>query len=179
MFGIRVSNFFQRVVLGGLADSNQATRNSKYRLLFDIGTAFRWDLFALVPPRLALVAFTISQPFLLNRFLAFLQDSNESVSVGYGLVAGYGFAFLGMAVSSFFALPLICTEYVEQISTGFYSHLNYRFITMLRGALVTAIYRKTTEVSIVALDNSAAVTLVRNCLLVVLLSSGKIFEPSH
>jgi len=31
---------------------------------------------------------------------------------------------------------------------------------MVRGALVTAIYQKTTEISIIALDNSAAVTLM-------------------
>jgi hypothetical protein len=31
---------------------------------------------------------------------------------------------------------------------------------MIRGSLVTAIFRKTTEVSITALDNSAAVTLM-------------------
>ncbi len=31
---------------------------------------------------------------------------------------------------------------------------------MIRGSLVTAIYRKTTEISITALDNSAAVTLM-------------------
>lgn len=31
---------------------------------------------------------------------------------------------------------------------------------MVRGALVTAIYRKTTEISITALDNSAAITLM-------------------
>jgi ATP-binding cassette subfamily C (CFTR/MRP) protein 1 len=31
---------------------------------------------------------------------------------------------------------------------------------MVRGALVTIIYRKTTEISIAALDNSAAVTLM-------------------
>ena len=31
---------------------------------------------------------------------------------------------------------------------------------MLRGSLVTAIYQKTTEISITALDNSAAVTLM-------------------
>ena len=31
---------------------------------------------------------------------------------------------------------------------------------MVRGSLVTAIYRKTTEISITALDNSAAVTLM-------------------
>ena len=42
----------------------------------------------------------------------------------------------------------------------FYSHRNYRFITMLRGSLVAAIYRKTTEISLTALDNSAAVTLM-------------------
>jgi ATP-binding cassette subfamily C (CFTR/MRP) protein 1 len=43
---------------------------------------------------------------------------------------------------------------------AFYSHRNYRFITMLRGSLVAAIYRKTTEISLTALDNSAAVTLM-------------------
>jgi ATP-binding cassette subfamily C (CFTR/MRP) protein 1 len=31
---------------------------------------------------------------------------------------------------------------------------------MARGSLVTAIYRKTTEISITALDNSGAVTLM-------------------
>lgn len=31
---------------------------------------------------------------------------------------------------------------------------------MLRGSLVTAVFRKTTEISITALDNSAAVTLM-------------------
>jgi len=31
---------------------------------------------------------------------------------------------------------------------------------MIRGVLVTAVYRKTTEISIIALDNSAAVTLM-------------------
>lgn len=31
---------------------------------------------------------------------------------------------------------------------------------MIRGSLVTAIYRKTTEISLTALDNSAAVTLM-------------------
>lgn len=31
---------------------------------------------------------------------------------------------------------------------------------MVRGSLVTAIYRKTTEISLTALDNSAAVTLM-------------------
>lgn len=49
---------------------------------------------------------------------------------------------------------------IVQVSTAFYSHQNYRFVTMIRGALVTAIYRKTTEISLTALDNSAAVTLM-------------------
>lgn len=49
---------------------------------------------------------------------------------------------------------------VLQISAAFYSHRNYRFVTIIRGSLVTAIYRKTTEISLTALDNSAAVTLM-------------------
>lgn len=47
-----------------------------------------------------------------------------------------------------------------QISNSLYFYRNARFFTMLRGILVSAIYTKTTEISITALDNSAAVTLM-------------------
>jgi hypothetical protein len=47
-----------------------------------------------------------------------------------------------------------------QISNSLYFYRNARFFTMLRGILVSAIYAKTTEISVTALDDSAAVTLM-------------------
>lgn len=44
---------------------------------------------------------------------------------------------------------------ISQISAAFYSHRNYRLVTIIRGSLVTTIYRK--EISLTAFDNSAAV----------------------
>jgi ATP-binding cassette subfamily C (CFTR/MRP) protein 1 len=39
-------------------------------------------------------------------------------------------------------------------------HMTYRFITSVRGTLVSMIYTKTIELSVTALDESAAVTLM-------------------
>lgn len=43
---------------------------------------------------------------------------------------------------------------------GFYWHRIHRASTTLRDILVSAIYQKTTQISITALDNKAAVTLM-------------------
>lgn len=104
---------------------------------------FTWQTFFPVLPRLALVAFTFCQPLLINRFLEYLQSPDESANIGYGLIGAYGVVYFGLA-----------------ISTGFYWHGVYRWLALVRGALVSAIYKKTTEISITALDNSAAVTLM-------------------
>lgn len=48
----------------------------------------------------------------------------------------------------------------QQISTGFYWHGVYRSATMLRGIIVSAVFRKTTEMSTTSLDDLAAVTLM-------------------
>ncbi|KAE9374191.1 canalicular multispecific organic anion transporter 1 [Stipitochalara longipes BDJ] len=118
---------------------------SKHRLLFETAITFKWELLAPVLPRLVLIAFTMCQPLLLNRFVGYLSalTGSETANVGYGLIAAYGVVYLGLAISA-----------------AFYSHRNYRFVTIIRGSLVTAIYRKTTEISLTALDNSAAVTLM-------------------
>jgi ATP-binding cassette subfamily C (CFTR/MRP) protein 1 len=77
----------------------QAGGNGNYRLLRDILVAFKWDVLAPVPPRIVLLGFTIAQPLLLNRFILFIQAPTQSVNIGYGLIASFGIAFLGMAVS--------------------------------------------------------------------------------
>lgn len=47
-----------------------------------------------------------------------------------------------------------------QFGTAWSQQFVYRFVSMVRGILVTTIYRKTTSVSIVGLDDAAAVTLM-------------------
>jgi ATP-binding cassette, subfamily C (CFTR/MRP), member 1 len=42
--------------------------------------------------------FTFCQPLLINRYLQFLQDPTESMSIGYGLLGAYGVVYLGLAV---------------------------------------------------------------------------------
>ncbi|EDN98254.1 hypothetical protein SS1G_13112 [Sclerotinia sclerotiorum 1980 UF-70] len=70
--------------------------------------------------------------------------SPENTS-GWALTGAFGIVFLGLAVSS-----------------GTYYHMAYRFNTAVRGSLVSLIYAKTVDLSITALDESVAVTLMAN-----------------
>ncbi|KAK6085810.1 ABC multidrug transporter [Seiridium cupressi] len=72
-----------------------------------------------------------------------IKGANETLNVGYGLIAAYGLVYVGMAISS-----------------AFYCHKAFRMATMLRGLLITAVFRKTTEINITASDNSVSVTLM-------------------
>lgn len=101
------------------------------------------SLYAIVVPRLALLAFTICQPLVLNRFLIFLDDDPESKNVGYGLIGAYGLVYFGIAGSQ-----------------ALYWHRNGRSVTMFRGILISAVFSKATEISITTADNNAPVTLM-------------------
>lgn len=119
------------------------SKPGKYRLMKTLYSMLIWQTLSPILPRLALVAFTFCQPLLINRFLGFLQSPEESINTGYGLIGAYAVVYLGLAVSN-----------------GFYWHGVYRWVALIRGALITGIYRKTTETSITSLDNAAAVTLM-------------------
>ncbi|KAI9736588.1 MAG: hypothetical protein M1818_006099 [Claussenomyces sp. TS43310] len=122
---------------------NKSSRQGKYKLAFVMVRLLKWPILSVIIPRLVLVAFTICQPLLLKTFLNFLQNPQQSQSIGYGLIGAYGLVYLGMA-----------------LSTGFYRHRSVRCLAIIRGTLVSAVFVKTTEISITALDNSAAVTLM-------------------
>jgi hypothetical protein len=64
-----------------------------------VSKSTKWVLLAPVIPRIALLAFTFCQPLLLRRFLQFLQDGDEKVNVGYGMIAAYALVYFGMSVS--------------------------------------------------------------------------------
>ncbi|KAG4438100.1 hypothetical protein IFR05_006421 [Cadophora sp. M221] len=95
-------------------------------------------------PRLCLIGFRYAQPLLLARTVNFV-GSEDRDSIGWGLAGAFGVVFVGMAVTS-----------------GSYYHMTYRFVTAVRGGLVGIVYRKTVDLSITALDESAAITLMSN-----------------
>lgn len=117
--------------------------NSSNRLLRSCLSALRWPLAGVVFPRLLQLAFTICQPLVLNRFLAFLERPEEDTNRGYGLIGAYGLVYLGIALSG-----------------AFYSHQAARAATMLRGILVSAVFARSTGLSATDVDNAAAVTLM-------------------
>ncbi|KAK2021657.1 ABC transporter [Colletotrichum zoysiae] len=115
----------------------------RHRLIRVCISTLKWQLLAVVLPRIFLLGFTICQPLVLNRFLEFLQNPSEHVSYGYALIGAYGLIYLGISISS-----------------SFYWHKAFRSLSMLRGVLVAAIYSKTTELRVAPGDDSAAVTLM-------------------
>ncbi|KAJ5642139.1 hypothetical protein N7490_006139 [Penicillium lividum] len=96
-----------------------------------------------VVPRLCQIGFRYAQPFLLTRTISFASDATQPDSVGWGLTGAFFIVLLGVAVSN-----------------GAYYHMTYRFVTCVRGSLVSLIYSKTVDLSITALDESVAVTLM-------------------
>ncbi|KAN0096080.1 putative ATP-binding cassette transporter [Hyaloscypha variabilis] len=95
-------------------------------------------------PRFCLIAFRYAQPFLLSRTSDFVK-SKDAKNIGWGLTGAFGIVFLGTAVVNVL-----------------YSHMTFRFSTAIRGTLVSMIYEKTVDLSITALDESAAITLMSN-----------------
>ncbi|KAH7118766.1 multidrug resistance-like protein [Dendryphion nanum] len=120
-----------------------AAQTSKPSLTKVIVKVLRWELIVPIFPRLALLGFAFCQPLLVGRLLQFLQNQQETIQTGYGLIGAYAVVYFGMSVS-----------------TSLFMHRSYKCLTMLRGTLVSAVYTKTTEISITALDNSAAVSLM-------------------
>jgi ABC-type multidrug transport system fused ATPase/permease subunit len=99
-------------------------------------------LFCIIP-RLLQIGFKNTQPFLLTRTIAFANDESQPDNIGWGLTGAFFIVLLGVAVSN-----------------GVFYHMTFRFVTSLRGSLVSIIYSKTVDLSVTALDESVAVTLM-------------------
>ncbi|KAH8884731.1 multidrug resistance-like protein [Thozetella sp. PMI_491] len=115
----------------------------KHRLIRVCLSTLKWPILSVVVPRLFLVVFTILQPLLLNSLLDFLQEADAPARIGYGLIGAYGLVYLGISLSA-----------------SFYSYRNYRFVAMLRGMLMSAVFAKCTDIKITTEDSAAPVTLM-------------------
>ncbi|KAH7198229.1 P-loop containing nucleoside triphosphate hydrolase protein [Fusarium flagelliforme] len=138
---------------------NQKVPAGKHRLILCCISTLRWPIVAVIVPRLALLAFTICQPLILNRLLVFLDDTSQPINIGYGLIGAYGLVYIGIALSQ-----------------ALYWHRNARSVTLLRGVLVSAVFSKATGLSTTATDDSAAVTLMSSDVDVIVRAVREIHE---
>jgi ABC-type multidrug transport system fused ATPase/permease subunit len=112
-------------------------------LLLALARSLGWSLFTPMPARLALSAFNFCQPLLINGVLSYLQSDTKSRKVGFGWMGATAIVYLGMSISQ-----------------ALYGYQRVRMQTMVRGFLVSAIFRKTTELKVTEVDNSASATLM-------------------
>ncbi|KAF4450560.1 ABC transporter [Fusarium austroafricanum] len=97
-------------------------------------------------PRLALLGFTFSQPFLIHTVLAYLvslKEGTENKNSAYGLIGAAIFIYTGIA-----------------LSTALYRYLHERALWMARGALAHCIYKKLLQSRVSDTSDSAALTLM-------------------
>ncbi|KAL4813733.1 P-loop containing nucleoside triphosphate hydrolase protein [Aspergillus spinulosporus] len=106
---------------------------------------FMWQICAAIPYRAFLVALNFCQPLLLHKSLSFTVEPVNSTTnnVGYGLIGAYILVYIGLG-----------------ITMGQQQHLTYRAITMVRGAIVSMVYRKACTLNLKDADPAESVTLM-------------------
>ncbi|GIJ86756.1 hypothetical protein Asppvi_005651 [Aspergillus pseudoviridinutans] len=115
-----------------------------YPLLLTTAVALKWALLSPVAPHIALIGFKYRQPLLLASVVNYVQlpDTDRDRKVGYGLIGATAIVYIGIAVS-----------------TGLYNLKVCRSTVMIRGSLVSIIYRKTLRLHLNEAKSSAALTL--------------------
>jgi len=122
------------------------TQGKTHGLAIALVKALAVPLLLPVAPRISLIGFSFCQPFLIETLLIHLSEPAETTAAknnSYGLIGATALIFTGIATSM-----------------GFYWYLQVRAMSMLRGVLAAAVYKKTTEARISVSDDSAALTLM-------------------
>jgi ATP-binding cassette subfamily C (CFTR/MRP) protein 1 len=136
----------------------KATKTSKKPSLFlVVASVLKWELLSIAVPRLAAIALSISQPFLITQAMRFLTESAEEssslhrrleasdINHGYGLIGAFALVFISSAVV-----------------VAWYEHLTFRVGSQVRGGLITLIYSKMLKMPTADLSESSAVALMGN-----------------
>ncbi|KOS41507.1 hypothetical protein ACN38_g7613 [Penicillium nordicum] len=118
-------------------------QSRQHALLLAIVNCLRWDIAAIALPRLALIGFSIAQPFLVGKTVTFLEQIDYSVNIGYGLIGATAIVFIGVAVT-----------------TASYQHLGFRATTMVRGGLMALVYQHMMDLPLGSTDESSAMSLM-------------------
>ncbi|KAM0810738.1 putative ABC transporter domain-containing protein [Seiridium cardinale] len=140
----------------------------KHALALATLSAWRLELAKIALPRLCLVALSLAQPFLIRQIVEIISApvSQQTWNQGYGLIGAVALVYTGIPVSStsFLSPPpgvtadQICVSH--KIATGFYQHLSFRLMAMVRGGLISLIYEKIVQSPSTQVGDSAAMTLI-------------------
>ncbi|KAJ9150371.1 ABC multidrug transporter [Pleurostoma richardsiae] len=125
------------------APSDESMETSVWHLSLWLAKPLGRSVLLPVFPRLCLLGFTFCQPFFLQRLLRFLSSHESDSSTASCLVAIAVLTYSGIA-----------------ITTALYWYYQERFQSLLRGFLISAIYRKTANMPHVGDGDTAAVTLM-------------------
>ncbi|TLD27952.1 canalicular multispecific organic anion transporter 2 [Venturia nashicola] len=83
------------------------------------------------------------QPLLIRRALDFIERQDGNSNIGYGLIGATVLVYSGLAILN-----------------GYYGHLLYRSITIVRGSLIDIIYHKSLAIELSAAQKAAPIGLV-------------------
>lgn len=104
----------------------------------------RWEILLAGFPRLFLIAAKYAQPFLIQDTIQYVSDRDgQAAATGWGLTGAFFLIYFAVA-----------------IFTASYRHLSSRFATQIRAGLISLLYNKTLELSLVSNDPSASLTLM-------------------
>ncbi|KAJ0296990.1 hypothetical protein COL516b_011051 [Colletotrichum fioriniae] len=124
---------------------NNRTQSHEHALFWGIAQTLVGPFILPIIPRLCQMGFKFCQPLMIESLLNYLQEpvGASSPNKGYGYIGAAFLTYIGMATSS-----------------SIYWYFQERFVHMARGILASAVYRKTTVISLSATDDSAALTLM-------------------
>lgn len=95
--------------------SRKQARLPRYRLLLSVCSALRGPLALAILPRIALLGFKFSQPFLMKHVIRFVQglsatntSQDNTQSIAWSLVLATGLVYIGSAVSFLLHFALLC-----------------------------------------------------------------------
>ncbi|KAK1993869.1 ABC transporter [Colletotrichum falcatum] len=131
-------------IIGGHWDQQRG--KGKHALLRSVCNTTKLAFVFTAMPRLVLIGFKFSQPFLMNRIIKYVDGDKKGYpeSIRNGLIIATFLIYLGNA-----------------LSTGFYQHRLFYHITMIRGSLVSLVMTKNLDFyPDSAVDSSVPLTLV-------------------
>ncbi|KAI1268251.1 ABC transporter [Xylariaceae sp. FL1019] len=100
-------------------------KGGRYRLLRACFRSYFFSFASPIVPRLLVTAFTFSQPLLINTTVTFVGYTNPNANYGKGLIGAWAMVSLGIAASN-----------------SVYQYQTLRFVTRLRGGLITLVYQR-------------------------------------
>ncbi|KAL4884486.1 putative ABC transporter [Aspergillus karnatakaensis] len=123
----------------------QARKQDPLSLLKVLLAVYKTQLWKGFLPRLCLIGVNYAQPFLVNRVVSFLGQSDTPTSKGVasGLIAAYAIVYMGIA-----------------ILTAMFHHRSYRMVMMIRGGLILLIYDHTLTLNVASPSKNDSYTLI-------------------